>query len=44
MVNDALYVIIYTTDFTNGELIGNSFVGMDDDFTTTNLIGRNTEF
>jgi hypothetical protein len=32
MVNDALYVIIYTTDFTNGELIGNSFVGMDDVF------------
>jgi hypothetical protein len=32
MVDDALYIVIYTKDFPNGELIGNSFVGMDDVF------------
>ena len=32
MVNGSLYVVIYTKDFPNGEIGGNSFVPMDDLF------------
>jgi hypothetical protein len=32
MVDNMLYVVVYTKDYPNGELRGDSFVGMDDVF------------
>jgi hypothetical protein len=32
MLDDMLYIIVYTKDYPNGELRGDSFVGMDDVF------------
>jgi hypothetical protein len=32
MVDNMLYVVVYTKDYPNGELTGDSFVGMDDVF------------
>jgi hypothetical protein len=32
MVDNMLYVVVYTRDYPNGELRGDSFVGMDDVF------------
>lgn len=32
MIHDMLYIVVYTKDYPNGELRGDSFVGMDDVF------------
>jgi hypothetical protein len=32
MSEDLLYIVVYTKDYPNGELSGDSFVGMDDVF------------
>ena len=41
MLDGMLYVVVHTKDFPDGEIRGNTFVGMDDVFhdSPTNLIG-----
>ncbi len=38
MANGSIYVVVHTVDFPNGEIRGNSFVGIDDLFPEDSII------